>query len=348
MRVKYKQTTPYVLIGSAVFLILLLIPFPQGTSLKAVVTAATQFQVLDNGNGSYTSVHRDLWNNLVLSSDRLIPDRGGFMGYRANTMIQPGEIEAQDTLGWLYSSSLQDKLISLEGNIKTLKASLEFERSGSRASEIEGARQQLAYARTRLEEQQKIVERSKSLLEGSIISQQEYDVDVRRERLDAIRVSIAEANLGSALSGAQASRLDVIRSRISDEETKLAASLQILDRLTLRSPISGLLHYSMSGDTLLSVDEVDQVVVLLPLHSAKSNPMGWASRITLHGPDFDMDIDPADVHVDEHIQLVNGEQLILARIKLDNSIHQLVVGQLLEASVDIESKSVIQMLAEMF
>ena len=310
--------------------------------------AASQFQVLDNGNGSYTSVHKDLWNNQVLSSGHLIPDRGGYIGYRANTLIQPGEIEAQDTLGWLYSSTLQEKMISLEGNLRTLKASLEFERSGSRASEIEGARQQLAYARTRLEEQQKIVERSKSLLAGNIISRQEYDVDVRRERLDSIRVSIAEANLGSALSGAQASRLDVIRSRIADEENKLATLLQLMDHLTIQSPISGHLHYSMSGDTLLSVDHIEHVVVLLPLHSAKTNPMGWASQITLHGPDFDMDIDPIDIHVDEHIQLVSGEQLILVRIRLDNSSRQLVVGQLLEASVDIESKSVIQMLAEMF
>jgi hypothetical protein len=224
MIVKHKRTSPYVAIASVLIVVLLFVPFPQGTSLKAVVSAASQYQIISNGSGSYSTIYQDLWRNRALESKTLVPDRGGLVLYTAKPGLSQGMITVGDTLAWLYSSTLVDKIVSLEGNISTLKASLEFERSGSKETEIQEARLQLTYAQTRLEEQQKILERTRSLLEGNIIPQQEYDLEVRKEKLDAIRVSIAEANLGSALSGAQSRKLDVYRTQIADEEKKLAVA----------------------------------------------------------------------------------------------------------------------------
>ncbi len=347
MNVKHKQTSSYIAIAAVLLVVLMFVPFPQGTSLKAVATSSKQFQVLSSGNGAYSTLLKDIWKNQTLSSSNWLPDRGGLVAYTANPALSRGSVAQGDTLGWLYSSTLADKIISLEGNINTLKASLEFEQSGSKATEMEAARLQLSFAKTRLEEQQKILERSKSLHEGKIIPQQEYDLEVRRERLDAIRVSIAEANLGSALSGAQPGKLDVYRSQIADEERKLTLARDVLSQMIFVSPFSGELFFPISQDTLLSIEQVDTLVVMLPIQGGSHSMVEWTSRLTLTGPDFELAVSPNQMQVDDHILRVGGEQLILVRIRIDNTAGVIVPGQLLEALVQFTSKSVFQMLKEM-
>ncbi len=348
MIVKHKRTTPYVVIAAVLFVVLLFVPFPQGTSQKAVVTASSQYQVITNGSGAYSTYHKDLWNNRTISSTSLVPDRGGLVVYRTNSNISQSMVTEGDTLAWLYSSTLADKIVSLEGNISTLKASLEFEQSGSKETEIEAARLRLTYTRARLEEQQKILDRSKSLLDGNIIPQQEYDIELRRERLDAIRVSIAEADLGSALSGAQTRKLDVFRSQIADEEKKLELARDVLTKMTFVSPISGKLLFPLSEDTLMSVEKVDTLVAVLPIQGGSHSTVEWTAELTLMGPNYQQSVSSEQLQVDDQILKVGSEQLILVRIRIDNSDGVLVPGQILEASVSFASKSVYQMLSELF
>jgi len=335
--------------GLAIVLILFLIfiPFPQNNSMKAVVSPTLEFQLLSNGGGDYSAVLLDNWKNKTISMENFIADRGGLIQYRASDG-NSGFITRGDTLGWLYSSTIMDRIVTLEGNISTLKASLDFERSGSKATEIEAARLQLTYAKTRLEEQQKILERSKSLLESQIIPQQEYDLEVRREKLDAIRVSIAEADLGSALSGAQTRKLDVYRTQIADEERKLNLVRDVLAQMTFISPISGNLFYPLPADTLLIVEDIDSLVVIIPLQGVTRNMIDLTSQVSLTAGDFQLDVHPEQIRIDDHVLRAGGEQFILARIRIDNPDHRVVPGQLLEASVHYTAKSVFQILKEMF
>jgi len=68
----------------------------------------------------------------------------------------------------------------------------------------------------------------------------------------------------------------------------------------------------------------------------------------LTGVDFEMSITSEQVQVDDRILRVGGEQLILVRIRIDNTAGLVVPGQLLEASVGFTSKSVFHMLMELF
>jgi hypothetical protein len=166
--------------------------------------------------------------------------------------------------------------------------------------------------------------------------------------LDAIRVSIAEADLGSALSGAQTRKLDVFRAQIVDEEKKLAVARDVLDHMTLVTPLSGKLLFPLSEDTLMSIEQVDTLVAVLPIQGGSHSTIEWTSQLTLIGPNFQQIVTSDQMQVDDHILKVGSEQLILVRIRIDNSEGLLVPGQIVEASVKFSSKSVIQMLKELF
>ena len=206
----------------------------------------------------------------------------------------------------------------------------------------------MEYAKARHAEQLKVLERSKILLERNVITLAEYEIDERRERLDAIRVSIAEADLGSALTGAQSSRLEIFRSQIADEVRKLNITKQVLAEMTLTSPISGQLFFPLDTDSLLMVGNTDSMVVMLPIQKVSQGRVDWGSNLILKGYDFQIDIQPHQISLDNQILRSGKNQLILARILVDNSDQKLRPGQLLEATMSYESSSVFQILMDLF
>jgi len=86
----------------------------------------------------------------------------------------------------------------------------------------------------------------------------------------------------------------------------------------------------------------------LPIQGGSHSTIEWTSQLTLIGPNFQQIVTSDQMQVDDHILKVGSEQLILVRIRIDNSEGLLVPGQIVEASVKFSSKSVIQMLKELF
>ena len=348
MNVRYGKSTAYLGMAGVLVLLLLFIPFSQQDTLKAVIIPASEYQILSRGGGTYSTVLTDNWTNQTLGAQNFLPERGGLIQYEAKRLGSSGSVRIGDTLAWIYSSAVMDKIFTLEGNISNLKASLEFERSGARETEIEAARLELDYAKTRHAEQLKVLERSKILLERNVITLAEYEIDERRERLDAIRVSIAEADLGSVLSGAQSSKLAIFMSQIEDEGRKLSNIKQVLAEMTFTSPISGQLFFPLDPDSLLMVAKTDSMVVILPIQRGLQGGIEWESNLILSGNGFQIEVTPAQILVEKQILRSAGKQLVLAKILLDNSDQKLRSGQLLEASLRYQSRSIFQLLMEMF
>jgi len=327
----------------------LLIPFPQQQKLKGVAKPLAEYHLVSTGVGSFATTLVDHWTDQKISSLSISSERGGLMNYRAG--MRPSadaQIKMGDTLGWISSSQVESETARLEGNIATLKASLALERSGSRQSEIEGARLRLAFARTRYEERRKILERSADLLNRNIISQQEYDDDESRERLDSIRISIAEADLASALSGAQTAKLEVIKTRIADETNKLGLQLELLNALTLISPIAGQIHYPMTEDTLWSVQKTDTLLVLIPMNSKDMNVGQFRSELMLQTPEAELLIPAEEIRISQQIYSLGSDQMMLLKIKLANPGGTLRPGQRFDITLKEVSQSVLSLVMELF
>jgi len=348
MKIRYKQTSTYALLALLLLLVLVLIPFPHTTSLQALVGPSAEYLVIRQGDGGFMTVERDCWNNRILSSSTWLPERGDLMEYRLNPVLDANRIRSGDTLAWINSARLNREILALEGALNTLQATLDFERSGSRAAIIETARRELTYAKTRLEEQQKILERTKSLLDGNIIPQQEYDLEVRKERLESVRVSIAEANLSAALTGAQTSKLEIFRTRIREEQQKLENMRSVLAELTITSPLAGDLHHSLSEDTLLVVRDLETCVIMLPIQSRVKHTLDWSSQVRILIDDEALIIHPEQISLDEEILQLGREQLVVARIRLANPGLRVLPGQRLDASVRYDSKSIFDLIRERF
>ena len=349
MNPKMPRTTSYLILVAVLALILLFLPLPQKSRHTGLVLPVAEYQIITNGNGSFEVALKDLWSNQNLKSDHVSADRDGLLAYHLNPALRGRQVVAVgDTLAWITSSNLESEILDLEGDLKTLRATLAFERSGSRETEIEAARQRLSYARTRYEEQQAILKRSEELFEKKFISQQEYDQDVSRERLDAIRISIAEADLASALTGAPVSKLAVIQSQIADVEQKLKLQRGLLQRMTLTSPLAGQLSFSMGPDTLLSIGQVDTVVVLIPIPAEPLASRALTADLRIQAAGRIIQAAPDQIKHDQQILNMGNRQMLLVRVRLPNPEGQLIPGQRLETAFLKQPSSVFQMILEMF
>jgi len=344
MNVKTPQSSTFLLLAIVLGMVLLFVPFPNNQSLTGLVTPYSSYSILSDGNGAYSTSLTEAWTDQVLTAQHMVPDRGGLLEFQAPFRgLSQSRVEVGDTLAWLRSSEIETDIASLEGNLATLKATLRFERSGSRATEIEGAQLQLTFAKARHEEQKKILARSADLLSRNIISQQDYEQDLRRERLDAIRISIAEADLGSALTGAQSSKLEVIYTQIAEVERKLELSRKVQAAMVLTSPLRGQILFPLDTDSLISVVRVDTMVVQIPVSMEDINDADWRRDLQVRGHGISVDIPADEIQLKQQIYSIGSTQIVVLRVRLDNAEGALQIGQRLEVSFGQRSQSLFQL-----
>jgi hypothetical protein len=349
MNIQHRQTQFYSLLAVALTLFLLFTPFPKNHTTTGIVKPLSEYSLISTGTGSFSTVLVDHWTDQQISRQSISSQRGGLMSFSTQKNISRSrEIAIGDTLGTIYSSEVEAEIARLQGNIATLNASLALERSGSRQSVINGARLRLAYAKTRYEERKKILQRSADLLSRNIISQQEYDDDESQERLDSIRISIAEADLASALSGAQTAKLEVIKTQIAEEENKLELQLELYNALTLTSPISGRIDFPMSDDILWSVQKTDTLLVWIPVYSKDVTFSAFTGDLIVRAPGFERIIPGDEIQVSQKLYSLGSDQMVLLKARFPQGDPPLQLGERLDIVIKQGSKSVFSHILGLF
>ncbi len=349
MNVQHKQTKPYAILAMALALGLLFIPMPQNQHATGVLKPLAEYQLINGSVGSYMTTFIDHWTGQQLKGETISTERGGLLSYRAKPdLAQRSDIAVGDTLGWIHSSEITAEIARLEGNLAILKASLNLERAGSRESVVQAARLRLALARTRYEERKKILSRSADLLSRNIISQQEYDDDESQERLDSIRISIAEADLASALAGAQIAKIEVIKTQIADEARKLELQLELAASLTLTSPLAGQIDFPMDRDILWTIQKTDTLLGLIPVNSRDLDFTKFTGDLTIQTPTWSTDISHESIAISPQLHALGTEQMVLLKVMLPQHEGSLQIGQRVDVVLKQRSRSVMGQITDMF
>ncbi len=126
-----------------------------------------------------------------------------------------------------------------EASVRSARALLlELER-GSRSEEIAQAQAALTAATRRVDDAQQIFDRTKRLLEGGAVSQEEYDrAKVAFDVATSERVR-AEEQLRLVQAGPRRERIQAQRAQLAQAEAALAAIDAALSNLTIRAPFDG-------------------------------------------------------------------------------------------------------------
>ena len=312
-----------------------------------------------NSFGAITSMHK--WVLVKERSGQLVASTFNYKtglseGYRVTTFnpgssvyfslrsaLLPGQVVAiGDTIGSIYSSEMQERLIALNGQLATARGLLAVNASGQKTAIVNEAQQRLDAARKRLEDHQKVVVRTQKLFESNIVSQAEYELVQSQSNALQDDIKIAEAGLEAARTGAKPEQLDLAHVNIAALENEINAINRRAATYTLTAPISGTISPAFSSDTLLTISDTTKFVALIPVKWTDYTRVAATpdARLTLVG--LSKTVHGRVIGLNREIQDLRGQKVFIATALLEESAADLMPGMLAKCRIECRPVTVLE------
>jgi hypothetical protein len=220
-----------------------------------------------------------------------------------------------DTIGRVISAEMEYQLVRLKGLVQTEMATLDVLKTGAKEELIKELENRLAYAEQQVNAQRKIFERLKILYEKNLISQQEYEIAESTLRLYEINFNVVKAQLEAFKTGAKPEEIRAVEIKIKALNDEINALIKKVNSFYLLSPIAGMVFKFSSSDTIISVADESDYVIISPfkvelIHEVKEGQEVEiiSSQGILKGKIFG---------IDRYTYFVNGWENIFVRIKIE-------------------------------
>lgn len=259
MLIKKKISLLVLVIIIASFIIIVFAPIKINYNVvsKVSIKPALEWELSRTIDGNLITLFKNNLNNTVNSYSVTEFQRGDVVEFKLNhEILEKNYIQKGDTIGFVYSNEEQRKLIELMGNLKILEAEYLFYTTGQKPEDVDKAMKQLVLAEKELETQQKLMARSEILIQDTVISLQQYDIDLNELKIKEMAYEIAKANYESVTTGEKPEQAELIESKIYALNLQIEQIKERINYFTLVSPIDGILakdrYQSQISDNLKS------------------------------------------------------------------------------------------------
>ncbi len=244
----------------------LLIKLPYNISMPGEILASSEWIVCKGNNGQLITQLNNRKLGIIKNYSIREFERGDDVSFSTIKGLGFGSsVKQDDTLGYVYSNEIERQITLLEGQLKVARANMELNQAGEKESIVAEAQENLSYQKRKAEEQRKILAREKELYKANLISQQEYEIVEGTAALNNINISIAEAQLKSAQTGAKNQQVELTKQQINAYEKEIGIWKSRLAANKLVTPISGMVTHMTIGDTLFVISDTSSFVVLVPI-----------------------------------------------------------------------------------
>lgn len=323
-----------VLISAGVFLLPIQISYTINSIAK--ILPASQWTLSRGNDGEILASTKNFISNKNNTYQVTSFERGESMLLNLNPSLKNGEVVSEgDTLGTIFSSSQQENLIQLNGELKVLNASLKVALSGDKKTQVQEAEQRLAVAKMELEKQTKIVARLQESLEKEIISQQEYQLESDELNILAKAVDVRQAELESTLSGEKDEEINRLKEQITAVENEISFFQEQIDSQNLLvAPFSGRIDMTFSNDTLLVLSNFDTGVAFLPVPLEEAVYIIQSEKVSFSST-YTETLLSGEVQMKQPVmQLVGGKQCITVLATVHPLSNNFISGLLTPAEIN--------------
>lgn len=272
---KKKLVTISAVFTGVIVLLLFLLPVKITYSLvsEAEIVGSYEWEFCRTLEGNLVRIDRDNEKGIVKSYGVTEFQRGDVVLFVINPqVINKDFITKGDTIGYFYSNEEQRKLLELENNLAVLQSEFVFYTTGQKPEDVEKAKQQLRMASQELVTQQKLMQRSQTLMKDSVISLQQYDIDLNELKVKELALSIAEANLASISTGEKPEQALLINAKIEAVQNQILQIKERISYFTLMAPSDGFIvkeraatSANLSYERLIKVVSKSQMIAIAPV-----------------------------------------------------------------------------------
>jgi hypothetical protein len=305
---------------AAITIVILFLIIPINISYKIYVKGKLlpnkEWIIYKGTDGRLTSLITNYRSGMNQSYDVTLFDRGDAMRFSFNQKLHSGSrLFVNDTVAIVYSNEIERQIENLKGEIIAAKASLSLNLTGEKEAIIEQENKTLDYSIKQSEEQKKILDRVKTLYDKGLASLEEYEIAKGTYELNIINSSISKARLQSVKTGAKKEQIGLIKSQILSLENELAILQKRFKGFTVTSPISGVLNRKTNSDTLMSITDNSEFVLICPVKINDIKFISDSARIKIKLNDKTVN---AQVYEKNNIvKIVNGIQVVTVSATID-------------------------------
>jgi hypothetical protein len=254
-------------------------------------------------------------------------ERGEIMNFNfVHSMELKSSLNAGDTVGIVYSSRLQERLTQLRGIILIAQADLAAKSTGEKQAMIEEARKKIKFSDAKIQEKTLLFGRTKELFGKGYISKEEYEASLWELKQAEIENEIDQAQLEVYLTGSKNEDLKVLRATINSYLNEIDLLKKRLNDFILKSPISGDILKVFSTDTLLVVNNTSQLILNTPIRFEKTQYVREGTVVQLELKNTPEKITGNLQSLSKEVKILNGVQVLFARILVDPQDIYLVPG----------------------
>lgn len=220
-------------------------------------------------------------------------------------------IDKHDTLAHIYSYVTTVKLNSLKSDLEVVNALLASELSGKKVEDIELAKKRSEYARMDAEIQEKNYQRQKFLYENEVIADQEFEDQGRQTELKKIQVAIKEAEMQSLASGAKPEQINYIKAQIRKIKVDIADLELKISNQTITSPINGIIYNTFSPDTILVIEDINNLIIKIPVEVKDMQNVFIGQKIFCKVNGRKGNVEAEVTHISKNVSVIGNRQIIM-------------------------------------
>jgi multidrug resistance efflux pump len=251
----------------------------------------------------------------------------------AESLNSKSTISKGDTVGIIHSSYLQERLAQLSGSLLVAKADLAAKSTGEKKALIDEAKNKVQYTEAAIQQKTLAFERAEELNKKGYMPQGEYETYLWDLRQTKILQEVNKAQLEALTTGSKDEDLQVLRSTIDSYLSEMRLLKERLKDFVLTAPISGEIARDFSRDTLLKVNNTSQIILTTPIRYGDIHFLTEGQPVRLSLKNLPGEITGQIVSISKEITVLNGVQILYARIVLDSPEKTLVPGLLVGGEV---------------
>lgn len=272
MIISKQQFIPATILAILVPVFILLYDYRSSTELNvfAEVSPSSEWIIARGRNDQIISSVMNNQTGVMTDFKVLQFDRGETMSLRFSKTFENSKlISAGDTVAQLTSSDLNEQIVSIENELAIAKATLAAGITGEKEAVIRELMKSKEANAYKLQTQKKIKERNETLHSQKLISDNEYELSLQEYKQLEFNGLILDAKIESVTTGDKPEVISLFQTKIKSFERTLDVLKNRKLGMVIVSPISGTVIPSFSSDTLLSVVDVQNIILKVPLKLAE-------------------------------------------------------------------------------
>lgn len=318
------------------FLLISGIKIPHSLNIFAEVHPLQKWQIVKGTDGQLTSALIDYETGFSNAFGVTQFQRGESMVFSfTESMKYKKEINAGDSVGVIRSSDVEENIVRLEGELSVAQAELEANKTGEKPPLITEAKSRLEFAKAKLGQKKDTFQRNEQLYKKGFLPQESYETDLWEIKQLEIEISIYQSQLEAITSGLKPETLKLLESKVIALSKDLETLKKRSKNFSVISPISGMVNRSFSPDTILSVINLDKVVMNVPLKIAYRNSLKEGELISVRFINFLEPFQAKVLSISNEVKMLNSEQVIVATILINNSGKQLLPGMVTQGTIKL-------------